>query len=470
MSSKTGPEPAEASQDEQDLPKFPPEIHQMIFNAIDQPNDRARTGLSVMLANKELNRIWKWFLYEYNINNAGSSALMHAVLHGHKQTIRDIVGLGTTAEGKSVNMDVCSDALDNKNWWFDPTNSDNDRGRKKQLTPLHVAVVRGDEETVRLLLENGADVNAKGYTLHHNLESSKDLSFFESHSYEFLHPNWQSAIHMATCQGSLPIVEALISNNSTILSDPEEPEGFSVLHTAAICGHEHLIKFFITKDLIPVDRKAPYLSGIYKHKVPRVSTAAQCAARSVSGRKTLWLFRELGADMNLVVLSILREPSDTTMAIRLLNESSWNVDLNKSIANLGKYISEPIFDLATNVMDGNVDIHSLADAILEVHLNQEIEAHDTPGWRLILQTALDGGANVNRCYGTRNSGLQVSVLERCLSNTHRNTGWMLMEMLLERGARVYTCDPLENVEDHGNSMLLDYLSFFIFGYGGVLER
>ncbi|KAK7992692.1 hypothetical protein PG988_001486 [Apiospora saccharicola] len=441
MCSEIGPGPAEASQYGQGLPKFPPEIHQMIFNAIDKPNDRARTTLSVMLANKELHGIWKWFLYEDNINNGGSSALMHAVLHGHKQPLREIIGLGTTAEGKSVNMDVCSDALDNKNWWFDPTNSGNDRDRKKRLTPLHVAVVRGDEETVLLLLENGADVNAKGYTLHHNLEASI---------------------------GSLPIVEALISNNSTILSDPEEPEGFSVLHTAAICGHEHLVKFFITEGLIPVDRKAPYLAGIHKHKVPLVSTAAHCAARSVPGWKTLWLFRDLGADMNLVVLSFLREPSDTTMAIRLLNESSWTVDLNTSIANLGKY--EPIFDLATNVMDGNVDVRSLADAILEVHLEQEIEAHDMPGWRLILQTALDSGANVNRCYGTRNSGIQESVLRRCLTNIHRDTGWMLMKMLLERRARVYTCFPLENVEDHGNSMLLRYLSFLTFSDRSILEK
>ncbi|KAK8045479.1 hypothetical protein PG993_005503 [Apiospora rasikravindrae] len=464
MSSAMIPKPVEASHDGQISRKrvhLPPEVHQMIFDAINRP-DRARTALSVMLANKELHGLWKRFLYEDNINNDKSSAMVHAVLYGHMQPMRDLVGVGTTAEGKSVDMNVYLDGFETREWCFDPTTICGEFIRYNQLTILQAAIARSDEQTVRFLVQNGADVNMKGYAKEYNVDPDAEKSpeegyeeyydteeTSESNLYDDLYPShecsFQSPIHMATCQGHLPIVQILVDAKSTLLWNPTQVEGFSVLHTAAMCGHAHLIRYFVKNGLIPVDSTAPCFTKNHPHRLPMMLTPAQCAAHTKAGIRTLWLFKELGADMSLVVLPLLRPSTlraspNFSLARQLLTEASWKVDLGANVLEFS---------------DGKC---SLADAILDLYLCQDEVGLDVRGWRLILQIALAGGADINRLYRQTTVSPDRSLLETLFNYTTGKKASMLTELLLRRGAQNLTHSGHDNFETYGNSLLLMYLN------------
>ncbi|KAK7932614.1 hypothetical protein PG985_003326 [Apiospora marii] len=461
MSSQAGPKPAEASHNGQPSTKrisLPPEIHRMIFSAIDDPKDRTKTTLSVMLANKELHGLWKRFLYEDNINNGGSSALVYAALHGLHQPIRDIFGVGTTAEGKTVNMNLHIQDFAARSWCFDPTRGDGYMDRKNCLTPLHAAVSCCDEETVRVLLENGADVNAVGYGDEYDVyldtrSKPEDWDWYDEPRVRA--GGNQSAIHVATCQGHLPIVQLLVDARSTLLWDPTQSEGFTVLHTAALCGHVHLVRYFVTMGLIPVDIQAPYFSKKQGKRLPTLLTAAQCAAQTMAGSKILWVFRELGSDMSLVVLSLLQShadpkmtqdnqpPADTTMARQLLTQASWKVDLK------------------TNVLEWNGGKYSLADAILELYLSSDkrnvtFQAPQT--WRAIVRAALACGLDTSPLQRQPLRCPEKSSLENCLALFSGEKGLMLMEIILELEAQAHTTPRHFNFKDHGNLLLLHSLT------------
>ncbi|KAK8084386.1 hypothetical protein PG997_005657 [Apiospora hydei] len=471
MSSAVIPKPALATHDGQISAKrvcLPPEVHQMIFNAIDH-RYRARTALSVMVASKELHELWKRFLYENNINHGGSSAMVHAVLHGHMQPMRDLVGVGTTAQGRSVNMNVYLDKFKRREWFFDPTTTCGDFDHGNQVTILQAAVARNDEEAVRFLVQNGADVNIGGFAREYNVEptaaANPEDSFGERYYYTeetsesdsdvdafaYQACSAQSPIHMATCQGNLPIIQILIDAKSTLSWDPTQAKGFKVLHTAAMCGHAHLIRYFVTKGLIPVDSTAPFLAEKRRHRLPKMLTAAQCAAHTKAGIKTLWLSRELGADMSLVVISLLRPSTwsstpNTALARQLLTQTSWKVDLG------------------SNVLELNGSSCSLADAILKLYLYLDEEKLDFRDWRVILQIALAGGANIYSLRRQTLVGPDRSLLETFFNYTIGKKASMATELLLGRGTQTISYPGHDNFEAYGNSLLLMYLNDSLLRY------
>ncbi|KAK8018881.1 hypothetical protein PG991_008071 [Apiospora marii] len=446
MSSQAGPEPAEASHNGQPLTKriyIPPEIHRMIFNAIDDPKDRARTALSVMLANKELHGLWKRFLYEDNINHGQSSALVHAVLHGFQQPMRDIVGIGTTTEGMCANVDAYIEDFQDRVWCFWPATGGSYFPKDGRLTLLHAAVALNNEETVRFLLQNGADTDEAAYVKEYDVDPNTEYNSErdrESDVWDWHSSTWQSAIHIATCHGHLPIVQLLVDAGSTLLWDPTETEGFNVLHTAAMCGHVHLIRYFVESGLVLIDEKAPYFTQNHCYRFPMMLTAAQCAAHTKAGVRTLWLFRELEANMDLVVLALLQFPSNTTMAHQLLTEASWKVDLE------------------ANVTEPDVGECSLADAIPELYLSLGNEPVDLRGWRLVLQAAFAGGADVSRSYRPSLGLPEKPLLEICSRGVSGENGLVLMELLLQKGALNHTPHHHHSMEDYGSSLLLQYLT------------
>lgn len=449
MSSQAGPESAEASHNNHPSTKrifLPPEIHQMIFNAIENPNDRAGTALSVMLANRELHGIWKRFLYEDNINVGRSSALVYAVLHGFQQPMRDIVGVGTTAKGMCVDIDAHIEDFSSREWCFWPTTGHRFPSENGRLTVLHAAVALNDEETVRFLLQNGADVSEVGYDEEYDVDPNTIDNSERSaeNEWDWHQSIFQSTIHMATCTGHLPIVQLLVNAESTLLWDSTAVDNFNVLHTAAICGHVHLIRYFVTMGLVPVDSKATYPTRVNCYRLPMMLTPAQCAAHTKAGIRTLWLFREFEANMNLVVLSLLQLPSNTRMAYRLMTQDSWKVDLKANIA------------------ESSVGRCSLADAILELYLSLDVQFGDLQGWRLVLQAALAGGADVSRSY-SRSYGLpEKPILEICLNGNSGEKGLLLMKMLLQKGVSSHTPFQHHTTEDYGRSLLLKYLTELIF--------
>jgi hypothetical protein len=113
-------------------------------------------------------------------------------------------------------------------------------------TPLHYAAWHGHVEITRLLLQNGAEVNARsddGYTplycaafyghvdiLHLLVENGADLEAQNYHGYR--------ALHYAAYHGNLPFIQELISRYHVDINAREENNGRTALWEARH-GHPH---------------------------------------------------------------------------------------------------------------------------------------------------------------------------------------------------------------------------------------
>lgn len=106
------------------------------------------------------------------------------------------------------------------------------------------------------------------------------------------------------------------------------------------------------------------------------------------------------------------------MAVQLLTKpEEWNVQA-------GNQVGGP-----------DVGQCTLADAILELYLVLHMTADTVSAWQPILQTALDDGANC--CFRREYGAEEKSLLEMAFANTFRQKSLLLLQRLLERGARVH---------------------------------
>ena len=111
-------------------------------------------------------------------------------------------------------------------------------------TPLHSAVMNGHIEIARLLLQNGADVNAKdndGYT----------------------------PLHWAAFQGHIDILHLLVENGADL--EAQENDGWRTLHFAADRGHLPFIQELISRyhvDINARDNDGTTALGLARHGDP----------------------------------------------------------------------------------------------------------------------------------------------------------------------------------------------------------
>ena len=105
--------------------------------------ERERDICSLMRVNRRLYDLFDDYLYCYDIKYRRSYALFWAAKHGRESTARKLLHLGANVNIKD---------------------SEGNRHRGKplaDLTPLHVAAVKGHLAIVKLLLEVGADPEAR---------------------------------------------------------------------------------------------------------------------------------------------------------------------------------------------------------------------------------------------------------------------------------------------------------------------
>ena len=126
--------------------------------------------------------------------------------------------------------------------------------RKQLQTPLHTAVSSRNLEIVKILLQNGADVNTTdedGFTPLHiaayngNLQMVKIL--LQNGSGIFLdikdNTNGRSALHVAVYDGNLEIVRVLVEKGANI--NAKDDDGFSPLHIAVYIENLKMLKILI---------------------------------------------------------------------------------------------------------------------------------------------------------------------------------------------------------------------------------
>ncbi len=169
------------------------------------------------------------------------------------------------------------------------------------LTPLHLASEHGHQHIVELLLQKGADINAKsGFKrtpLHFAASSGryeivklfieKDAELNENDSF-ILTPIFQAAYN-----GHQNIVEMLLSNGIN-LSDTEK-NSVTLLHAAAISGNPELVEMLLDKgidrDVRNIFGKTPLhfaASRGHKAAVKRlIDQGADINIRSLDGRTPL---------------------------------------------------------------------------------------------------------------------------------------------------------------------------------------
>lgn len=121
------------------LPDLPNELLLSIANNLKSERDLS----SFTRTNAHLHNLLSDYLYENNIKQHGSSALLWAAQHGQDKTAQRLL-----EKGASVNVQARMSVLD-------------DTLRPCDGTPLFIAAKNGFETIVRLLIENDADVNSR---------------------------------------------------------------------------------------------------------------------------------------------------------------------------------------------------------------------------------------------------------------------------------------------------------------------
>ncbi|KAL2065988.1 hypothetical protein VTL71DRAFT_2059 [Oculimacula yallundae] len=129
-----------------------------------------------------------------------------------------------------------------------------------QATPLKQAVMKGNLETVKLLLQNGASPSRCEYVLHQN-----------SRGRHALHLCCYTPRHIAVSQA-----EVIIAADPSAITSGALNYHVTALHTAAFSGHKEMIKFLLRSG-----------SHLTKGSVYLTPLGAAITSRSLTGVRTL---------------------------------------------------------------------------------------------------------------------------------------------------------------------------------------
>ncbi|KAL5592674.1 hypothetical protein FOBRF1_013700 [Fusarium oxysporum] len=186
-------------------------------------NLESERNISVFLrANRKLHSVLNSYLYRYNVEQSGSSALLWVAKHGRLTEAEKLLREGANIQ---VTNDVFSIAL-------------------------VLSAEEGHKEMVKLLLDNGADVNAQGGGLYGTalqgasteghepimkllLDKGADVNAqVEEHG---------TALQGASAGGHEPIVKLLLDNGADVNAHGGGLYG-TALQAAAVEGHEQIVK------------------------------------------------------------------------------------------------------------------------------------------------------------------------------------------------------------------------------------
>ncbi|KAI9826793.1 MAG: hypothetical protein M1819_007264 [Sarea resinae] len=155
----------------------------------------------------------------------GRTALHKAAFYGHKLVVNVLLEKGADIDARSSD----------------------------ELTALHLAARKGNESVVRLLVEKGADLDARDITGRSSLHLAADQGHYAIVQYlldkgvdiDLADVFGNTMLHLASEQGNAAVAQMLLEEGADVHA--KDNSGRTALHRAAERGHEGIVRLLLER-------------------------------------------------------------------------------------------------------------------------------------------------------------------------------------------------------------------------------
>ncbi|KAH8645798.1 ankyrin repeat-containing domain protein [Xylariales sp. PMI_506] len=292
------------------LDKLPLELLQLIITSCHHPRD----VIALASTSSKYNRIVLQLLYENEVRQESWDIVFWAAEHGNTETLKHWAAVRSPEDTIRADFNIfhgLPGAL--RGYTKVQSLTSPPLHRACFYTPLHVAAMRSQADAVGFLLDNGAEIDAPGYSRDWNglslFRDFRDRARPQVDGCAMLLP-----LHLAITYGHTEIAKLLLSRGADIAVRPMSPGqslDITALHLAA--GHGLLPIVRILGERPDVDVNRPDIDG-----QPPLLYAAQ----NKKGHASMAVLKELGANLD-AVLSLRDMPVQQSLLVTLIRGSKW---------------------------------------------------------------------------------------------------------------------------------------------------
>jgi len=311
------------------------------------------------------------------------------------------------------------------------------------MTPMHIAAMRGQTDVCETLMNNGAKVDAKDKYGHTPAYYAVRAGNIETADALIKNGADISSIQLSAYRGNLSNLKALLTTGASV--NEKDETGFTPLHAAAMGGHREVVEYIVSQGADVEAEGGPgwtalsYAArGNYKEVVEVLRTKGIGGGKEVSRLLPTVIERgyadmttmliALGADVNFdngksLRLAASHGNKDT---VELLISKGADVNAGGKQAPLHAAASLDRIDIAECLIAAGADVNGinkewwspLGDAIIHGH-------------KRMVEFLLSKGADVDKGNGW-------SALEAAIDGEYKE----IAMLLIEHGADVNFCGPL----------------------------
>lgn len=231
-----------------------------------------------------------------------------------------------------------------------------------QRTPLHFAAARGHFQTVQILLEHSAEVDAKDFysntPLHLAADAESAKSLISKGAEVNAKNRWnQTPLYRAICLGRLEVVKVLVENNAS-LETPIVGDGLNALQAAAKSGHIDIVNYLLEQG-VNVEKIGDYMRpplhlAVEKGDIATVNALLQKSANKES--QGAWK----NTPLHVATTREVAELISTENTLNAKNEKG-RTPLHEAVARnnteVAKFLIERRADVNIKDNEGNTPLH-----------------------------------------------------------------------------------------------------------------